>query len=52
MVKRIWNDGRFRGSYRAFHSEVVRHMPLTQSPNFYPVGIPDTKFWGQKPFTI
>ena len=51
-VKEVWNNGRFTRGYRAFHSSIVRRMPSTQSPNFYPIGKPDTAFWNQKPFTI
>lgn len=48
----VWNHGGFAGGYRAFHAAIVRSMPSTQSPNFYPIGKPDTAFWNQKPFTI
>ena len=51
-VKRIWSDGKFVGSWRTFHAKVVSIMPQTQSPNFYPIGVPDAEFWDQKPFTI
>ncbi|MBV8076028.1 MAG: caspase family protein [Planctomycetaceae bacterium] len=47
-----WNEGHFRGNYRSFHSQIVSRMPATQTPNFYPIGVPDLRFWLQKPFTI
>ena len=47
-----WNEGHFKGNYRSFHSQIVSRMPATQTPNFYPIGLPDLRFWLQKPFTI
>src|SRR5512135_1946269 len=47
-----WNEGHFKGNYRSFHSQIVSRMPATQTPNFYPIGLPDLGFWLQKPFTI
>jgi hypothetical protein len=51
-VKQVWDGGKFTGNYRSFHAELIRRMPQTQSPNFYPIGNPDLKYWKQKPFTI
>ena len=51
-LKRVWSNGKFKGSYRGFHGQIVELMPPTQSPNFYPVGRPDLSFWMQQPFTI
>ena len=51
-VKRVWGGGQFTGSWRAFHAALVRVMPQTQSPNFYPIGVPDSRFSAQTPFTI
>ena len=48
----VWNKGKYGGNYREFHTAIVREMPSTQSPNFYPNGKPDTTFWNQKPFTV
>ena len=51
-LKQVWGNGKFKGNYRAFHSQIVSGMPSTQTPNFYPIGQPDLGFWMQRPFTI
>ncbi|MFI1397218.1 caspase family protein [Streptomyces sp. NPDC020681] len=48
----VWDRGAFRGGYRAFHRDVVRNMPATQSPNFYVTGSPGDAFLEQRPFTV
>jgi len=48
----VWNKGKYLKSYRAFHADILRLMPSTQSPHFYPIGKPDLAFWNQKPFTV
>ncbi|MGW7024708.1 hypothetical protein ACWGGS_35920 [Streptomyces decoyicus] len=44
--------GSFRGGYRAFHRDVLRDMPPTQSPNPYLAGRPADAFLEQRPFTV
>ena len=51
MLKKVWRNGTFKGSYRDFHGQILELMPPTQSPNLYPVGKPDVSFWMQQPFT-
>lgn len=48
----VWNQGRFKGSYRQFHRRIVRRMPPDQTPNYYFVGAPNAQFEAQSPFTI
>lgn len=48
----VWNGGAFRGGYRAFHHDIVRNMPPTQSPNFSVSGRPGDAFLEQQPFTV
>ncbi|REK84930.1 caspase family protein [Streptomyces inhibens] len=48
----VWNDGAFRGGYRAFHRDILRNMPPTQSPHFFVSGQPDEAFLEQQPFTV
>lgn len=36
--KKIWNNGKFKGSYKKLHADISREMPIWQSPNFYSVG--------------
>jgi len=41
---RVWNHGRFKGSYRTFHRKIVDRMPPTQTPNYFWVGARNPKF--------
>jgi metacaspase-1 len=49
---RVWKEGRFRGSYRAFHSAIVRSMPPDQTPKLFTIGAFARAFEGQQPFTV
>lgn len=51
-LRQVWQAGRFQGSYRSLHRQVLMLMPAFQSPNFFTVGKPDIKFELQRPFTI
>ncbi|MFD8079085.1 caspase family protein [Streptomyces sp. NPDC059718] len=48
----VWNGGKFPGGYKAFHREILRRMPATQSPNLFVTGRPSNRFLRQRPFTI
>ena len=48
----VWADGQFSGDYDEFHSEILRRMPPTQSPNHFLVGPRDPAYDAQVPFTI
>ncbi|MBT2511686.1 caspase family protein [Streptomyces sp. ISL-98] len=48
----VWDNGAFRGGYRAFHRDILERMPATQSPNFYVTGRPDDRFLEERPFTV
>ncbi|MFI9051405.1 caspase family protein [Streptomyces sp. NPDC053427] len=48
----VWDRGAFRGGYRAFHRDIQRNMPPTQSPNFFVTGQPGARFLEQQPFTV
>jgi len=48
----VWHAGRFHGSYRSLHQQVLRRMPSDQSPNFFTVGAPNLAFEQQRPFSI
>ncbi|WP_274563507.1 caspase family protein [Streptomyces spiramyceticus] len=52
MLLEVWDNGAFRGGYRAFHRDILERMPATQSPNFYVAGRPDDRFLEQRPFTV
>lgn len=49
---RVWNSGKFKGSYRRFKNAIVRRMPSDQTPNYYVVGATNEAFEKQKPFKI
>jgi hypothetical protein len=49
---RVWKEGRFKGSYRAFHSAIVRSMPPDQTPKLFTVGASTRAFEKQRPFTV
>jgi metacaspase-1 len=51
-LKKVWNGGRFKGSYRKFRDAIRASLPDTQSPNYSIVGAPNRTFEAQKPFTI
>lgn len=51
QVLRVWNDGRFKGSYAQFHAKVRNALPASQSPNLFTLG-PAAPFLQQTPFSI
>jgi len=52
MLKRVWNGGKFRGSYQAFRNRILNRMPPDQTPNYFTVGTPNPEFEAQRPFTV
>ncbi len=51
-LKRVWNGGKFKRSYRQFHTAIVRLMPPDQTPNYFKIGAPNARFERQKPFVV
>jgi hypothetical protein len=51
-LKRVWNAGKFKGTYRAFHKEIVKRMPPDQTPNYFRTGASSPAFEKQTPFKI
>ena len=49
---RVWNGGKFKGNYRAFHKSIVGRMPPDQTSNFFRVGPVNSKFENQSPFKL
>ncbi len=49
---RVWNGGKFKGNYAAFHGAIVKRMPPTQTPNHFTTGAHDPAFDAQQPFAI
>ena len=52
LFARIWNHGRFRGTYHDFHRHLLKASPSTQSPALRVVGTPNPAFEQQSPFHI
>jgi hypothetical protein len=48
----VWNGGKFKADYRAFHRAIVERMPPDQTPSYYVAGETDRRFEMQTPFTI
>ncbi len=47
----VWQHGKFKGDYRAFHARIRAGLPASQSPNLFVLG-PAAKFVTQAPFTV
>jgi hypothetical protein len=52
QLLKVWHEGNFKGSYRDFHSQIVKLMPPYQTPNYYRVGKKNDSFEKQRPFTL
>ena len=48
----VWDDGKFKGTYKPFHKKILKAMPLSQSPNFFTAGKANPGFVKQRPFQI
>jgi metacaspase-1 len=48
----VWDDGRYKGGYKAFHRAIIEKMPPWQSPNWMTVGATASAFHRRKPFKI
>ncbi len=51
-VKKVWDEGKFRGGYRMFHRTVASRLPPYQNPNLFTVGKVGAVFLNQKPFSV
>ncbi len=53
QLLKVWNHGRFEGSYAALHTQVRAGMPASQTPNLFVLGDaqPASVFLAQTPFT-
>ena len=48
----VWDHGRFKGGYRAFHQAILDEMPADQTPNLLRLGPVDEAFESLRPFTV
>jgi metacaspase-1 len=51
-MKKVWNGGKFKYSYRKFRDVIVSKMPSDQTPNYFFIGGSNATFEQQRPFTI
>jgi metacaspase-1 len=51
-LKKVYSNGAFKGGYRRLRDQIVKKMPITQTPNCYRVGKVNEAFEAQSPFTI
>lgn len=51
-LRKVWNNGQFKGGHQAFRNAIASRMPPSQTPNFFKVGSDTAKFEVQTPFTI
>ena len=51
-LKKVWNNGAFKGNYRKLRDMIVAKMPSDQTPNYYFVGAANPKYEAQGPFLI
>jgi len=49
---KVWDNGKFEGSYHHLRSEIAGFSPPTQSPKYSIVGHRERAFEHQRPFTI
>ena len=49
---RVWNGGKFKGSYKKFWKKIMSLMPADQTPNFFWASNRDAQFERQTPFTV
>jgi hypothetical protein len=51
-LRQVWANGSFQGDYPLFYHQIKQLMPGQQTPNYFKVGVPNTTFEGQEPFTL
>lgn len=49
---RVWQDGKYKRSYKDFHKAIVKRMPPSQTPNYFYIGAENKVFEAQAPFTL
>lgn len=52
QLLRVWDQGRFTGSYQRFHKQILMRMPAHQSPNHLLIGAANPVFDEENPFSI
>jgi hypothetical protein len=49
---RVWNNGKFKKDYEAFHRAIKQRMPSDQTPNHFIIGPVNESFADSRPFEI
>jgi hypothetical protein len=49
---KVWDDGKFEGTYRRFYRAIANQMPMWQTPNLLITGLPNRRFIQQTPFNL
>lgn len=48
----VWDDGRFEGDFKAFHTAIQKRLPPYQSPNLFTAGKLSPEHYASKPFVL
>jgi metacaspase-1 len=51
QLRRLWNNGKWKGTHAQFHANIVAGMPASQTPNLFLLG-PAGAFAAQQPFKV
>ena len=51
QLRRLWNNGKYKGTHARFHAQIVAGMPASQTPNLFLLG-PAAAFAAQRPFEV
>jgi hypothetical protein len=51
QLLRVWDRGKYRGTYTKFHTAIRSAMPGSQQPNLFTLG-PASRFAAQQPFSV
>ena len=49
---RVWDEGNFKGSLIHFWRNIIDQMPMYQCPNLFRVGVQNSAFEQQRPFSV
>jgi hypothetical protein len=51
-LRKIWNKGKFTGTYRKFRDKIAAEMDEDQSPNYFVIGAANPNFEAESPFAL
>jgi hypothetical protein len=50
-LRKVWNNGKFKGNYAQFHAQIKAGLPASQTPNLFLLGAA-AAFVAQAPFSV